>query len=309
MVAQKISIVVPVFNSHNFLPALLQSIDAVKKSEQWNLELVLVDDGSKDDSASRIVELAAIYPYIKGIKLSRNFGHQAAVRTGLSFCTGDYIAIIDDDLQDPPELLSSFFNLLNKGYDVVYGVRKRRKESLFLKLSYNIFYRLLKKLSDTNMPLDSGDFCVMKKVVVDKMLLLNEKNPYLRGIRAWVGFNQIGLEYDRQKRTEGESGYTLKKLFKIAIDGIFSFSTFPIRVITLMGVVGFSLAFCYGIYTLLTYIFVGISVKGFTSLALLIVFFSSLILISLGIIGEYISRIYLESKNRPHTIISEFINF
>ncbi len=309
MILQRISIVVPVFNSFHFLPDLLQAIDAVRIAEQWQLELILVDDGSLDNSAVKIAALSKDYPYIKGIKLSRNFGHQAAVRTGLGFCTGEYIAIIDDDLQDSPDLLPRFLDLLDRGYDVVYGVRRDRKENTLLKMCYHGFYRLLQKLSDTEIPLDSGDFCVMKKVVVNKMLLLEEKNPFLRGIRAWVGFKQIGLEYERQKRVDGNSGYTLKKLFKIAVDGIFSFSTLPIRAITVIGIIGFCLAFFYGLYTLVTYIFIGIEVKGFTSLALLIVFFSSLILVSLGIIGEYISRIYLESKNRPHAIISELINF
>jgi glycosyltransferase involved in cell wall biosynthesis len=309
MISKKISIVVPVFNSHGFLHDLLKSIDVVRIANNWELELILIDDGSKDDSFGKITELSKTYSYIKGIKLSRNFGHQATVRTGLGFCRGEYIAIIDDDLQDPPDLLPRFFGLLEKGYDVVYGIRKQRKENTFLKFFYSAFYRLLQRLSDTSIPLDSGDFCVMNKKVVEKMLLLNEKDPFLRGIRAWVGFNQIGLEYERQKRIEGNSGYTLKKLLKIAIDGIFSFSTFPIRLITMIGIIGSSVAFFYGLYTMIIYFFVGIPVKGFTSLALLIVFFSSLILVSLGILGEYISRIYIESKNRPHTIISEFINF
>lgn len=305
---KKISIIVPVYNSAKFMDNLLEAIDAQKKISNWNLELVLVDDGSKDNSYSKIVELAKTYTYIKGIKLSKNFGHQIAVKTGLSHCTGDYIAIIDDDLQDPPSLLPNFFSYLDKGFEVAYGVRKKRKESFIKKLSYNSFYRLLKSLSDTDIPLDSGDFCVMKKIVVDNMLKLQEKNPFLRGIRAWVGFKQIGVEYERHARIDGESGYTLKKLLKIAMDGIFSFSSVPIRVITILGVVGLTFAILYSIITVYGYFAHNIEVKGFASLAILISFFSSLILICLGIIGEYIVRIYDEVRDRPYTVIEQTIN-
>ena len=245
---KKISLVVPIYNSSEFMQNLLEAIDDQKKISNWNLELILVDDGSKDRSFIKIEELSKIYPYIKGIKLSKNFGHQIAVKTGLSHCTGDYIAIIDDDLQDPPSLLPHFFSYLDNGYDVAYGVRKKRKESFLKKLSYNSFYRILKGLSDTEIPLDSGDFCVMKKQVLDNMLKLQEKNPFLRGIRAWVGFKQIGVVYERQARIQGESGYTLKKLLKIAMDGIFSFSTMPIRIITILGYFGLSIAVFYSIY-------------------------------------------------------------
>ena len=305
---KKISIIVPIYNSEKFMGNLLEAIDKQKKASNWDLELILIDDGSKDQSFSKIEQLNKQFPYIKGIKLSRNFGHQIAVKTGLSNCTGDYIAIIDDDLQDPPSLLPMFFSYLDNGHDVAYGVRKKRKESFIKKLSYNSFYRILKSLSDTNIPLDSGDFCVMKKHVVDKMLLLQEKNPFLRGIRAWVGFKQIGVEYDRHARIEGESGYTLKKLLKIAMDGIFSFSSVPIRVITMLGVFGFIFAISYSIYVILEYFLHGISVQGFATLAIIISFFSSLMLICLGIIGEYIVRIYDEVRNRPYTVIEKTIN-
>ncbi|MES2568259.1 MAG: glycosyltransferase family 2 protein [Bacteroidota bacterium] len=307
--SKKISIIVPIYNSAKFMTNLLEAIDEQKNKSDWNLELILIDDGSKDKSYSKIEELAKRYTYIKGIKLSRNFGHQIAVKTGLSFCTGDYIAIIDDDLQDPPSLLPNFFEYLDNGYEVAYGVRKKRKESFLKKLSYNSFYRILKKLSDTDIPLDSGDFCVMKKIVVDNMLKLQEKSPFLRGIRAWVGFNQIGVEYERQARIDGESGYTLKKLLKIAMDGIFSFSSVPIRVITILGFIGLAFAISYSIYVITQYFISGIPVQGFATLAIIISFFSSLTLVCLGIIGEYIVRIYEEVRNRPYTVIDQMVNF
>ncbi|MES2836965.1 MAG: glycosyltransferase family 2 protein [Bacteroidota bacterium] len=306
--SNKISLIVPIYNSSKFMNSLLEAIDNERIHSNWNLELILIDDGSKDASYDKIVELSLKYNYIKGIKLSRNFGHQIAVKTGLSHCTGDYIAVIDDDLQDPPSLLPHFFSYLDNGYDVAYGVRKNRKESFIKKLSYNSFYRLLKSLSNTDIPLDSGDFCVMKKQVVENMLKLKEKSPFLRGIRAWVGFKQIGVEYERAARFDGESGYTLKKLMKIALDGIFSFSSVPIRIITFIGLLGFVFASVYSLLLVYEYFAHGIEVKGFASLAIIISFFSSLTLICLGIIGEYIVRIYDEVRDRPYTIIEKTVN-
>ncbi|MFT7350748.1 MAG: glycosyltransferase involved in cell wall biosynthesis [Flavobacterium sp.] len=308
MSSKKISIIVPIYNSSEFMNSLIQAIDHEKKIHNWDLELVLVDDGSKDQSFKQIEELSQKYTYIKGIKLSRNFGHQIAVKTGLTYCTGDYVAIIDDDLQDPPSLIPNFFSYLDNGYEVAYGVRKKRKESLLKRLSYSSFYRILKKLSDTDIPLDSGDFCVMKKIVVQNMLKLDEQNPFLRGIRAWVGFKQIGVEYERDARIEGESGYTLKKLLKIALDGVFSFSSIPIRIITLLGVIGLFFAISYSSIILYEYFAQKINTKGFSTLIIFISFFSSIILICLGIIGEYIVRIYDEVRRRPYTIVEKSIN-
>jgi polyisoprenyl-phosphate glycosyltransferase len=305
---KKISILVPIYNSANFVHILLEAIDEQRKVSNWELELILVDDGSKDNSFERIEELFKSYTYIKGVRLSRNFGHQIAVKTALSYCTGDYIAIIDDDLQDPPSLLPSFFKYLDEGYDVAYGVRKKRKESFIKRFFYDSFYRILKVMSDIRIPLDSGDFCVMKKQVVQNMLKLQEQNPFLRGIRAWVGFKQIGVEYERQARLEGQSGYTLKKLLKIALDGIFSFSTAPIRLITILGTIGFLFACIYSVNVIYHRLIGDIDVKGFTTLTIIISFFSSLILICLGIIGEYIVRIYDEVRHRPYTVIERTIN-
>lgn len=305
---KNVSIIVPIYNSSGIINNLLEAIELERISNNWNLELLLIDDGSKDNSYEKIVKLFQTYNYIKGFKLSKNFGHQIAVKTGLSHCTGDYVAIIDDDLQDPPSLLPLFFSYLDKGYDVAYGVRKKRKESFLKRLSYNSFYRVLRTLSDIEIPLDSGDFCVMKKHVVDNMLKLHEKNPFLRGMRAWVGFKQIGVEYERSARLDGESGYTIKKLLKIAFDGIFSFSSLPIRVITILGFIGLGFAVIYSILVIIDHYANGVTVKGFASLAIIASFFGSLILICLGIIGEYIARIYDEVKDRPYVIIDKTIN-
>jgi len=302
---KKISILVPVYHAELFIHKLILAIEHERKKNNWKLELILVDDGSKDKSFEKIKDLQKNYKYIKGIRLSRNYGHQAAVKTALSFVEGDYVAIIDDDMQDPPSLLPDFFNYLDKGYDVAFGIRKKRKESYIKKFFYALFYRILKKMSPTQIQLDSGDFCVMKKQVVDSMLLLQEKNPFLRGIRAWVGFKQIGVPYEREARVEGQSGYTLNKLFKIAVDGIFSFSIMPIRIITFLGFSGLFFAFIYSFYIVYLNLLNDIETKGFTSIVILISFFSSLTLICLGIIGEYIIRIYDEVRNRPYSIVAE----
>ncbi|SHE72184.1 glycosyltransferase family 2 protein [Chryseobacterium vrystaatense] len=305
---RKITLVIPVYRSAKFLHKTIEAVDRQKKESDWDLELVLVEDGSPDNSYEVVEELAQKYPYIKGIKLSRNFGHQIAVKTGLHYATGDYIAIIDDDLQDPPSLLPRFFVQLDLGYEVAYGIRRKRKESRFKKLAYTTFYRLLDSISETKIPLDSGDFCVMTKNVKDKMLTLDEQNPYLRGIRAWVGFKQIGLEYDRSGRIEGESGYSLKKLIKIAKDGIFSFSSLPLQIISLLGNIGLVISILFSLFTIVRYIKNEIEVAGYTTIIIIILFFNSILLISLGIIGEYIYRIYNEVRNRPYTIIEKTTN-
>lgn len=305
---QKITIVIPVYNSAKFLHKTLKAVDDQRKASNWDLELVLVEDGSPDNSFEVIEKLAQQYSYIKAVKLSRNFGHQIAVKTGLSYATGDYIAIIDDDLQDPPSLLPRFFAELEKGFEVAYGIRKNRKEGEVKKTAYKVFYRILNSISDTKIPIDSGDFCVMTKNVKEKMLSLNEQNPYLRGIRAWVGFKQIGLEYERSGRIEGESGYSLKKLIKIAKDGIFSFSSIPLQIITLLGNLGLVISILFSVFTIFRYFNNEIEVAGYTTMIILLLFFSSLILVSLGIIGEYIYRIYNEVRNRPYTIIEKTVN-
>lgn len=291
------------------MPELLLAIENERSKYNWKLELILIDDGSKDESFEKIQNLLNQYTYIKGIKLARNFGHQIAVRTGLENANGDYIAIIDDDLQDPPRLIQQFINKMKDGYDVAYGVRKKRKENLLKKTAYHLFYRFLNQIANINIPLDSGDFCVMTNQVVKEMLRFDEKNVYLRGIRAWVGFNQIGIEYERNAREIGESGYSLKKLLKIAKDGIFSFSNVPLRLITIAGQIGLFAAITYTLYVFYLNLVNNIPVRGFSTITILISFFSSLILICLGIIGEYITRIYDEVRNRPHAIIATKIGF
>ncbi|MBK9153284.1 MAG: glycosyltransferase family 2 protein [Chloracidobacterium sp.] len=304
-----ISIVMPVFNAGKFLHKTVEAIDAQRRESGWDIELIMIDDGSRDDTYERVEELGEKYRYIKAIKLSRNFGHQAAVRTGLEFSDGDYVAILDDDLQDPPSLLPMFFEYLDNGYDVAYGERKKRKEHILKRLAYSSFYRILRGLSSIEIPLDSGDFCVMKRRVVEHMLTLPERNPFLRGMRAWVGFKQIAVSYERQARIDGVSAYTFAKLLQLGADGIFSFSKFPIRFITFLGLLGLGVALFYSLFLVVMFFTVGVDVRGFSTLALLISFFGSLNLICLGVIGEYIARIYDETLHRPHTVIEKTLNF
>ncbi len=304
----KISIIIPLYNSAAFQDDLLSALDAERLKHKWDLEVILVDDGSRDHGYEKAIQNQKKYSFVKAIKLSRNFGHQAAVRVGLEFATGDCVGIMDDDLQDPPSIVYQFIEKIQSGYDVVYGVRCNRKESLLLKASYKLFYRLLKRIADINIPIDSGDFCFMTKRVVEQMRGMPEQQPFIRGMRAWVGFKQIGHEYERAARFSGKSGYTFSKLFRLALDGLFSFSTVPLRLITLAGLIGSLISLSYGVLILWLYFYSEVSVKGFTTIILLLTIYSSLILFCLGIVGEYISRIYLESKKRPFAVIMEKYN-
>lgn len=304
----KVSIIVPVYNSENILPKLLERINKIACEQKWNLQLLLIDDGSRDQSFQVISALATKYSFITGIRLSRNFGHQNAVSVGLKECTGDVVAIIDDDLQDPPELLPKMFEKLNDGFEVVYGIRKKRKEPPLKIFLYKIFYRVLKRVSMTDIPLDTGDFCVMKSIVVKHMIQMQEKNPFLRGLRSWIGFSQTGFEYERDSRDSGSTNYSLAKLTKLALDGIFSFSVLPLRMVSYLGALGICIAFSYSIYLMIKVAFFSIEVQGFTSIILSILFFGSLNLIGLGVLGEYVARIYDESKNRPLAIIAEKVH-
>lgn len=301
-----LSIIVPTYNSSEFLELLVKEIQRLKEQHSWeHLEVLFIDDGSLDDSHRVAARLKQSYNFVKAYKLSRNFGHQNAVSAGLRLCTGEYVAIIDDDMQDPPELIVEMLKIAQSGYDVVYGVRKKRKEGFIKVFCYKAFYRILSNLSDIKIPLDSGDFCVMRKKVVAKMILLEERNPFLRGVRSWVGFKQTGFEYERHARVAGESGYSLRKLLAIAFDGIFSFSYLPLRIMALAGATMMTISLSYLAFVLIKWAMIGIRVEGFVATILLITLFGSFHTFCLGILGEYVARIYTESKKRPLYIISE----
>ncbi len=304
----EISIVVPLYNEAQVFDKLMARLTAVLDSVSFGCEVILVNDGSSDDTADRIEAQCKKDHRFTGILLSRNHGHQLAVSAGLSKVRGTKGAmIIDGDLQDPPELITDFYKLLNEGNDVIYAIRRNRKESPFKKLAYKIYYRLQKRISNFNIPIDSGDFSMLSRRVVDLMNDMPEQSRYLRGMRAWVGFKQIGFEYNRDERQAGETKYSWSKLFELAFNGIFNFSDFPVRIITRLGLVTILFSLAYFAYNIYRKIYFDDVPQGFTATILAIILFSGVQMISLGLIGEYVLRIYNQVRQRPLFIVEKVI--
>jgi glycosyltransferase involved in cell wall biosynthesis len=303
-----ISIIVPLYNEEAVFDKLIQRLTNVIDTTKFHCEVILINDGSSDKTDQLIEEICKNDNRFTGILLSRNHGHQLAVSAGLANVRGKKGAmIIDGDLQDPPELVNEFYELLIEGYDVIYAIRKNRKESFLKKMAYLAYYRLQKKISSFNIPIDSGDFSMLSRRVVDYINNMPEQSRYLRGMRAWVGFKQIGYEYNRDERQAGETKYSWKKLFELAFNGIFNFSDFPIKFITRLGffTVFFSLLyFAYNVYRKMVYNDVP---QGFTAIILAVILFSGVQLISLGLIGEYVLRIYNQVRNRPLFVVDKII--
>jgi dolichol-phosphate mannosyltransferase len=299
----KLSIVIPVFNEFLVIPTLYKR--CIEATEKWcdDFEIIVVNDGSTDDTQSLLDKYHGQDRRWKTISLSRNFGHQAAFFAGLNYATGDYIAMIDGDLQDPPELLENFYLKLNEGYDVVYGIRRTRKESIVKRIFYSAYYKILSSFSEIDIPVDSGDFSMLRRDVLDHILKMQEHSLFIRGLRSWVGFRQYGYEYARDSRVAGEVKYTIKKLFQLAYNGLFSFSEFPIKLLTNLGIIIMTISICYSIYALVSKIMYPDIPQGFTTLAISIFMLSGVQLISIGIVGEYVVRIYNETRNRPLFII------
>ncbi len=304
----QISIIVPLYNESKVFAILIKRLQALMDSLSVKIEVVMVDDGSKDDTALQMIQTSLADKRFQSVLLSRNFGHQSAVSAGMKVARGtEAVFIIDGDLQDPPELLGEFYAQLQAGYEVIYAVRKKRKESFFKKIAYNSFYRLLKKISYIDIPLDSGDFSLLSRKVVDILNKMPEESRYIRGMRAWAGFKQMGVEYERQERQAGESKYSWKMLWKLAYNGIFNFSEFPIKFITNLGFVSIAFSLIYLADTIIRKFVYGTVPQGFTALLFAIILFSGVQLLSLGIIGEYVLRIFFQVKNRPIFIISKQI--
>ncbi len=302
------SVVIPVFNEANGLPELYNRVTRVLGNLNLRYEIILVDDGSTDASREIIKTFHERDPQICGLFLSRNFGHQTAISAGLHYAQGQIIVIMDADLQDPPEILPQFFSKIQEGYDVVYGIRRKRKENIWKRFTYYLFYRMLNHLSDSPMPLDSGDFCAMTRRIVDHLKAMPERHRFLRGLRAWSGYRQTGIEYERDSRYAGSSKYTLSKLFNLALDGLISFSAIPVRLIIQFGFFTAFTSFFIGLTYLVLKIFdIGTWPSGFATLFLLIAFLGGIQLITIGMIGEYVGRIHLEVKQRPLFLISEYI--
>ena len=299
-----ISIVVPLYNEEDVFDKLIQRLTSVIDTTEFPCEVILVNDGSSDKTDELIQKICKEDTRFTGVLLSRNHGHQLAVTAGLQYVRGKKGAmIIDGDLQDPPELVNQFYDLLESGYDVIYAVRKNRKESLIKKIAYLSYYRLQKKVSNFNIPIDSGDFSMLSRRVVDTMNSMPEQSRYLRGMRAWVGYKQIAYEYDRDERHAGETKYSWSKLFELAFNGIFNFSDFPVKIITRLGFLTVIFSLIYFGYNIYRKIYYNDVPQGFSATILAIILFSGVQLISLGLIGEYVLRIYNQVRNRPLFIV------
>ena len=312
---KSISYVIPIFNEEENLN---KTISRIKSSFEQNClisyEIIFVDDGSTDNTLNIIKSyIDKAYP-ITCISLTRNFGHQAALTAGLNYAKNDLVAVLDGDLQDPPEVINSFLSYINNGYDVVYGVRKKRKEIFYKVFAYKTFYQILSKLSNIEIPLDSGDFCLLTKKSLNAINSIPEKNRFIRGIRSYIGLKQIGVSYERDARYSGEPKYTFNKLLKLASDGIFNFSDKPLKITSAIGIlISFSsliVIVALIIQNLFSIEILGYSpndIPGYTSIIISNIFISGIQLFALGIIGEYVSRIFLETKNRPAYLIREII--
>lgn len=299
------SIIVPIFNEQETIPALRERIGNVMATFDAPCEVVVVDDGSADGSFELLKTIYLKDPRFKIVSFSRNFGHQIAISAGIDHAVGDAVMIIDGDLQDPPEVLPQFIKKWKEGYDVVYAIRTKRKENIFKRAAYALFYRLLKRLSYLDIPLDSGDFCLLDKRVVEAMRKLPERLRFVRGLRTWVGFRQVGLPYERERRFAGSPKYTFTKLLGLAYDGIFSISTTPLRLAVYSGFSLAALAFLGGLLVIYDKLVYGIAIVGWSSTIVIIAFLGGVILSTLGMIGEYVSRIYEEVKSRPLYVVKE----
>jgi glycosyltransferase involved in cell wall biosynthesis len=300
-----ISLVIPIFNEEELIEQLYERTLSSLRSITDDFEIICVDDGSTDSSLQKLIKCHQQDKRFKVLSLSRNFGHQAALLAGLSFAKGDCIAMIDGDLQDPPELLSEFYKKIQEGYQVVYAVRKKRKEGPIKRLAYWLFYRIMGSISKVSIAFDSGDFSMITREVMEQILKIPEQSLFLRGSRSWVGFKQIGIQYEREKRAAGRPKYNFKMLFNLAYNGIFSFSDFPIKFLWKLGFITALLSAIYILIIFIKKIFYGTVPEGFTTLILAIIFFSGVQLICIGILGEYIVRIYDETRKKPHFIVKE----
>lgn len=308
---QLLSVVVPVFNEEESLPETVRRLLALgdKLLPDVDLELLFVDDGSRDNSLAILKGMAASQSSIKIIAFSRNFGHQIAITAGIDLAAGDYVAVIDADLQDPPELVEAMYRLALTGYDVVYGKRRSRAgETVFKRASAAAFYRLFSYMCEMDIPTDTGDFRLMSRRVVEAFKQLRERHRFVRGMIPWVGFRAAPLEYDRDERYAGETKYPLRKMLAFATNAILSFSKKPLTLAIRLGFMTILVGVALGLYVLYLKLFTSIPVPGITAVLLSIVVFSGVQILLIGIVGEYIARIFEEVKGRPLYLVAETVN-
>lgn len=307
----RVSVVIPMYYEEEVVNECYSRLKKVfMELQEYEYEFIFINDGSRDKTLQLLKEIANRDENVKVISFSRNFGHQCAVTAGLKFTTGDAVVIIDADMQDPPELIIDMIKLWEQGNEVIYAKRKVRKgESCFKLITAKMFYKFLDGLSDINIPQDTGDFRLADRKVIDVINDLPEHNKFLRGLFSWVGYKQVPIEYERQSRFAGKTKYPLKKMIKLAIDGIISFSNKPLKILGVIGMFSIIISFGILIYSLISYLFkLNNLTAGWTSLMVTITFFSGIQLLSIWLMSEYISRIYDESKGRPQYIIDKTIN-
>ena len=304
------SIIVPVFNEEGVITVTYERLKKVMDTTGQSYELLFVNDGSTDRTAQILSKFCQKDKNVKLINFSRNFGHQIAISAGMDNVLGQAIVVIDADLQDPPEIILQMIEKWKEGNEVVYATRKQRKgETLFKKLTAAIFYRLLKTMTDIDIPVDTGDFRLIDRKVCNVMKSIKEKNRFVRGLISWVGFRQTSVEYVREERFAGETKYPLSKMIKLSLDAMTSFSHKPLKLAIYLGFILSSMSFLYLLFAIYESLFTPYTVPGWTSIIATSLFFNGTILIILGIIGEYIGRIYDETKNRPLYIIGSKAGF
>jgi dolichol-phosphate mannosyltransferase len=304
-----LSLVIPIFNEEETIPELHARLAAFLAALNVTWEVVFVDDGSKDSSLRLLKELAAVESRYRLVSFARNFGHQIAITAGVDYAEGRAVVVMDADLQDPPEVVRDMLAKYEQGYDVVYGVRSRRLgETIFKKFTAAAFYRLMRGMTGIDLPVDTGDFRLMSRRVVLTLRSLRERHRFVRGMVAWVGFKQTSVHYERQGRFAGETKYPLRKMLKFAIDGITSFSIVPVRIATWLGLFAGLGAMLIGLWALYEKLVLGHTVQGWTTIMLLVAVSSSVQLLMMGVLGEYVGRIYEEVKHRPLYTVQEECN-
>jgi polyisoprenyl-phosphate glycosyltransferase len=298
-----LSVVIPVYNEEDNLPHLYERLIVTLDPIALSYEIVFVDDGSRDGSLAYLRALASRDRRVLIVELARNFGHQVAISAGLDHSRGQGVILMDADLQDPPEVLPEIIAKWRAGHDVVYAIREQRKESWLKRVAYAAFYRLLQRVANIEIPLDAGDFCIMDRRVVDVLSGMPERNRFVRGIRSWVGLNQVGLAYERQTRHAGRPKYTFIRLLYLALDGLVSFSYIPLRAITMLGFGVSLISIILAVFYMIQKLTIGLNPPGFATLIVALFFLSGIQLITLGVIGEYIGRIFEEVKQRPLYVV------